>query len=269
MQESTFVKMVKGGAIVAIAGVVVTIGGFKTFEKVDNGNVGIEYSMSGGVRDKAIGQGVHWVGLDKVTQYPVKTQSVKQRVSLATSDGKKTDVDITYSYHVDTSKAVNVYKKFGSADVETIEKGWLQQNLQKAGREAMSNFTLLEVVGTDSSKVQAQVLKNFQKQTEQQGFVIEDLSFGVPSIDPQTQKSIDAIIKAGQDNKRAELEAKTKNTKAEASAKAKITKANAEAKANEVINNSINDKTIDYMTAQARIKNGWYVSKGGAIVDAK
>ncbi|TOY71533.1 hypothetical protein DIS13_09330 [Weissella paramesenteroides] len=57
MQESTFVKMVKGGAIVAIAGVVVTIGGFKTFEKVDNGNVGIEYSMNGGVRDKAIGQG--------------------------------------------------------------------------------------------------------------------------------------------------------------------------------------------------------------------
>lgn len=256
-----------GVAVVAL--IFVIIGIFKVTERVDNGNVGIRYSMAGGVRDKALSQGVHFVGLDYVTQYPVKTQTIKQDVSLATGDGKKTTVAISYSFHVDPSKAVEIYKKFGSADIKTIEEGWLAQKLQKSGRDAMSKYTLLEVVGTDSTKVQGAILKDFANSTEDYGFVIEDLSFGTPSIDEQTQKSIDDIIKAGQDNKKAELEAKTKQTQADADAKAQITKADAEAQANEKINNSITDQTISYMEAQARMKHGWVTVQGAGstIVD--
>ena len=249
-------------------------------EKIDNGNVGIEYSMSGGVRNKALTQGVHWVGLDKVTQYPIKSQTIKQNVSLATSDGKKTDTTITFTYHVDPSKATSVYKKFGNVDIEAIEKGWLNQQLTASGRSVLSQFTLLDVVGSDSTKVQAKLLDNFRERADKQGFIIEDLSFGTPSLDDQTQKSIDDIIKAGQDNKKAQLEAETKNTQAEADAKAAKTKAqgeadatvekaNAQAEANKKINDSVTDKTIQYMEAEARKSHGWLTTQGvnSAIVD--
>ena len=261
------VKFIGEGVVVVIFAI---LGGFKFCDRVENGNVGILYAISGGVRDKALSQGIHFVGLDYVTQYPIKTQSIKQRVAVATSDGKKTDVKISYSYHVDPSKAVAIYKKFGSADIHAIETGWLAQKLQKASRESMAKFTLLEVVGTDSTKAQAGILKSFQQAAEPYGFVVEDLSFGTPSIDEQTQKSIDDIIKAGQDNKKAELEAKTKETQAKADADAKITAANAEAEANNKINASINDQTIAYMEAQARLKHGWVtVQTNDAMVDAK
>lgn len=269
----------------SIAGVVIlfglVIGGFRFMEKIDNGNVGIEYSMNGGVKSKALGQGVHFVGLDKVTQYPIRTQTVHQTVGLATQDGKKTTVNVAYSYHVDATKAVEVYKKFGSADIESIEKGWLSQKLVKSGRDALSEYTLLDVMGSSSAKVQGAILTAFQKDVSQQGFIIEDLSFGVPSVDSQTQKSIDDLIKAGQDNKRAELEAKSRQTKAEAKKKAAITKAEgqakskelaaeAEAEANKKINDSITDKTIDYMNAEARLKHGYVTVKGGQpIVDTR
>ena len=108
------VKFIGLGVVVVILAI---LGGFKFFDRVENGNVGIRYAISGGVRDKALSQGIHFVGLDYVTQYPIKTQSIKQRVAVATSDGKKTDVKISYSYHVDPSKAVAIYKKFGSADI--------------------------------------------------------------------------------------------------------------------------------------------------------
>jgi len=261
--------LVKAVFWIIVAVVLIVLGGFKFFDRVDNGNVGIRYAISGGVRDKALSQGIHFVGLDYVTQYPIKTQSIRQSVAVATGDGKKTDVEVSYSYHVDPSQAVGIYKKFGSADIHAIETGWLAQMLQKASREAMAKFTLLEVVGTDSTKAQAQILKNFQKSTEPYGFVVEDLSFGTPSIDEQTQKSIDDIIKAGQDNKKAELEAKTKETQAKADADAKITAADAEAEANNKINASINDQTIAYMEAQARLKHGWVtVQTNDAMVDA-
>ena len=277
--------MVKTNPIVAgVASFVVIVGlgiGAKvTMEKIDNGNVGIEYSMSGGVRNEALTQGVHWVGLDKVTQYPIKSQTIKQNVSLATSDGKKTDTTITFTYHVDPSKATAVYKKFGNVDIESIEKGWLNQQLTASGRSVLSQFTLLDVVGSDSTKVQAKLLDTFRERADKQGFIIEDLSFGTPSLDEQTQKSIDDIIKAGQDNKKAQLEAETKNTQAEADAKAAktkakgeadatIEKANAQAEANKKINDSVNDKTIEYMEAEARKTHGWVTTQGasGTIVD--
>lgn len=255
-----------GVATVAVLGV----SGFVFFEKIDNGNVGIEYSMSGGVKNQALNQGVHFVGLDKVTQYPIKTQTIKQKVALATSDGKKTDVVINYSYHVNPTKATSVYKKFGNVEIEAIEKGWMNQQLNAAGRTALSKYTLLEVVGTDSTKVQSQLLKDFQQRADKQGFIVEDLSFGTPSLDGQTQKSIDDIIKAGQDTKKAELEAKTKQTQAEAAKKAAITKAEGKAEANEKINASVTDKTIDYMNAQARVKHGWVTVKGaGSVISDK
>ncbi|MFT8556655.1 SPFH domain-containing protein [Liquorilactobacillus hordei] len=251
------------GFIILVA---LVIGLFRFTEKINNGNVGIRYSMNGGVKDKALGQGVHFVGLDYVTQYPIRTQTVHQEVGLATKDGKKTVVNISYAYHVDATKAVNVYKKFGSADILSIEKGWLSQKLQKAGRDTMSEYTLLDVMGSSSAKVQGGILTAFQQSVEKQGFIIEDLSFGVPSVDAQTQKSIDDLIKAGQDNKRAELEAKSKQIKAEAAAKAKLTRADATAQANEKINNSVTDKTIQYMEAQARLKHGWVTTQGNGSV---
>lgn len=252
-----------------------------TFEKVDNGNVGIRYSMNGGVRKQALSQGVHWVGLDKVTQYPIRTQTTREKVGLATEDGKKTDVKLTYNFHVDPTKATDVYRKFGSADIETIEKGWLSQKLLKAARDSLSSYTLLEVTGSDAGKVQGNILDRFQNEVKAQGFVIEDLSFGVPSIDQGTQQSIDALIKSGQEIKKNELDAQAQKTKAEGDAKAKIIAAEADARAkaiaaqatadaNNKINSSVTQTTIDYMEAQARQQHGWVTvqGNGSTIVDS-
>jgi regulator of protease activity HflC (stomatin/prohibitin superfamily) len=262
-------KSFKYGVSTVIILIAVIIGGFRFFEKIDNGNVGIRYSMSGGVRDSALQQGVHFVGMDKVTQYPVRSQTVKQKVGLATKDGKKTTVNITYAYHVDPTKATKVYKKFGSTDIKSIEDGWLNQKLQKAGRDELSKYSLLDVMGSGAAKVQGAILKDFQKSVEEQGFIIEDLSFGVPDVDPQTQKSIDDLIKAGQDNERAKLEAKTKKTEAEADANAKIARAEGEAKANKKIADSITDNNLKYMEEQAHLKHGFVTVQGanGVIVD--
>ena len=275
MEEGKLIK-VGIGAFVTLA--ILVVAGFWFFEKIDNGNVGIRYSMSGGVRKESLSQGVHWVGLDKVTQYPIRTQTTSETIGLATEDGKKTDVKLTYNFHVDPTKAVEVYRKFGSADIKVIEKGWLSQKLTKAGRDTLAKHTLLEVTGSDAGKVQADLLNRFQKEVEDQGFVVEDLSFGVPAIDAQTQKSIDDLIRAGQDNKKAELDAKTQQTKAEGDAKAKVIAAEAEAKqkeisaqadaeANKKINESVTQTTIDYMLAQARKDKGWVTVQGsGATV---
>ncbi|MHC8464514.1 prohibitin family protein [Weissella tructae] len=257
------------GITVGLVALGLGIGAMVGFEKVDNGNVGIMYSMNGGVKDKPLSQGVHWVGLKKVTQYPVKTQTHEDKVTLSTKDGKKFDMPVTYSYNVNQEKAVDVYKKFGSLPIENLEKGWLKQQLIASGRTVVSQYNILDVMSEDATKMQADLLKEFQSKVEKTGFNIEDVSTGTPDLDDQTKESINGLIIAGQDNKKAELNAQATQTKAEAEKKAEITKAEGKAKANQLLSGSVTDKTIADKEADARMQHGWVtVQTGEAIVDA-
>ena len=104
-------------------------------------------------------------------------------------------------------------KEFGNITSEDIEKGWLKSKLQKEAREVYSKYSLLSVLSGDSSKVEAALLENFSKAVESKGFEVEDVTVGVPEVDTDTQKSIDAIIRAGQENEKAKLDAETAKRK--------------------------------------------------------
>lgn len=77
MNENKLIKLGVAGAVIVGIGV---IGGFKFFEKIDNGYVGVRYSMNGGIKDEALTQGVKFVGIDKVIQYPIRLQTINQKI---------------------------------------------------------------------------------------------------------------------------------------------------------------------------------------------
>lgn len=250
--------------LVVLVGIVAV---FKFFEKIDNGYVGVRYSMNGGIKDEALTQGVKFVGIDKVIQYPIRLQTIQaDKVSVSTSDGKKTTINIKYDYKVDSTKAAKMYKEFGNITSEDIENGWLKSKLQKVSREVYAKYSLLDILSGESSKVEAEVLTNFAESVQGKGFEVEDVTLGVPDVDAETQKSIDAIIRAGQENEKAKLDAETAKTQADSEAY-KITKAaEAEAVANQKIAESVTDELIRYEEAQARKEHGWVTVNGGGTV---
>ncbi|WP_086306236.1 MULTISPECIES: prohibitin family protein [unclassified Enterococcus] len=264
MKENKVVKKILAVVLILVIGVVAA---FKFFEKIDNGYVGVRYSMNGGIKDEALTQGVKFVGIDKVIQYPIRLQTIQAKnVSVSTSDGKKTTISIKYDYKVDPSKAAKMYKEFGNITSEDIESGWLKSKLQKVSREVYAKFSLLDVLSGDSSKVEAEVLSDFAKSVEKKGFLVEDVTLGVPDVDAETQKSIDAIIRAGQENEKAKLDAETAKTQADSEAYKKTKAAEAEAEANKKVANSVTDELIRYTEAQAREKHGWVTVNGANTV---
>ncbi len=264
MNENKLIKLGVAGAVILGIGV---IGGFKFFEKIDNGYVGVRYSMNGGIKDEALTQGVKFVGIDKVIQYPIRLQTIQSKnISVSTSDGKKTTIDIKYDYKVDSTKAAKMYKEFGNITSEDIESGWLKSKLQKVAREVYAKYSLLDVLSGDSSKVEAEVLTNFAKLVESKGFEVEDVTLGVPDVDKETQKSIDAIIRAGQENEKAKLDAETAKTQADSEAYKKTKAAEAEAESNRKVAESVTDNLIRYEEAQARKKHGWVTVNGADTV---
>ncbi|MCU4668437.1 prohibitin family protein, partial [Bacillus paralicheniformis] len=212
-------KTLLGGIIVAVA---LIIGGFTAslfIEKIPNGYVGVVYSPNGGVKSETLDQGWHLVGLfDKVTRYPVRMQTVNnQDIQVATSDGKNISMDIAYNYVVQPDKVVELFNKFGAVDIESIENSYLKTRLWDAARKSISKYSVIDTYGQKSSDAAAEIQKTFADDMKGLGFVIDDLTLGVPKPDKATQEAIDARVKSSQELERTQTELKI----AEAEAKKK------------------------------------------------
>lgn len=241
-------KTLLGGIIVAAA---LIIGGFTAslfIEKIPNGYVGVVYSPNGGVKSETLDQGWHLVGLfDKVTRYPVRMQTVNnQDIQVATSDGKNISMDIAYNYVVQPDKVVELFNKFGAVDIESIENSYLKTRLWDAARKSISKYSVIDTYGQKSSDAAAEIQKTFADDMKGLGFVIDDLTLGVPKPDKATQEAIDARVKSSQELERTQTELKI----AEAEAKKKKIEAKGIAEYNEIIKKSMSDEMIKYQWIQ-------------------
>lgn len=277
MSSNGLLKLGIASAAFSILGLVAA---FTVFEKIPNGYVGVRYSINGGVRDETLGQGIKFVGLDKVTKYPIRLQTVSAKdVQIATKDGKKVSIDLHYDYKVDPTQVSKMFKEFGDVKAEDLEKGWIRSRLKKEAREVYANYNLLELLSGKSSEAESDVQSSFSEAVESKGFLVENITASVPDIDNETQQTIDGIIRAGQENERAKLDAETQKTKAETEATiaktqadtnayTKLKAAEAEAEANKKIAESVTESLIKYEEAKAREKHGWVTITGADSIVA-
>lgn len=196
----------------------------------------------------------------------------------STKDGKRVDVELKVSYHVEPNKIVDIYKKFGNVTGEAMENGWLRTQTQNALRDEYVKHSLLDILTGKASNLEPELINDLKDRFSKEGYVLDDVTLGVPDVDKATQQTIDGIIAATQANEKAKKDAETALTNAKKDADVAKTKADAElytkeqeAKANDALNKSITDETIKYKEAEARLKFGWVTvdGTGSTIVDGK
>lgn len=235
-------KRILGGTIVAIA-LIAGIALLTLFiEKIPNGYVGVVYSPNGGVQDETLGQGWHLVGLfDKVTVYPIRMQTVNYAdIQVATSDGKSVTADFAYNYSIEPDKVVDVFNKFGPIPVEQIEESYLRTRLWDAGRKGIAKYSVIDTYGEKSSEAAVGVQNIFSDDIKELGFVVDNLTLGVPKPDESTQAAINKRVEAAQELERTQIELKI----AEAEAQKKKIEAQGIADYNKIIKESISSEVI-------------------------
>ena len=242
----------KGGLVTV--GVVAALGlgvGSVFIEKVPEGQVAVVYSPSGGSK-KVLDAGWKPIGLmEQTTEYPIRVQTMKDNVSVSTSDGKKLKMSVRYQMKVDKKKVLNIFKELGSQNIEDIQGGYLYNKLYKTARDVVSSYTVLDIYGSKSGEASGKITAQFAKEVEGMGFEITDVTLGTPEADAETQKSIDARVQASQENElkktqieNAKLDSEQKRIVAEGEAAAGIIQAQGESEANEILNNSISDELL-------------------------
>lgn len=280
-RNCTFTALITTGVVVVIVAAL----GLTSVEKVHNGYNGVQISKTGKiVSDKALPAGFHFAWFSDILEYPTKMKQIDYNngekkdnsIVISTKDGKRVKIEAKISYHVDPNKIVDIYKKFGNIDDEGMEAGWLRTQTQNALREEYVKHSILDVLTGKAESLEADSLANIRERFAKEGYILDDVTLGVPDVDKDTQKTIDSIIEATQANEKAKKDAETALTNAKKDADVAKTKADAnfyakekEAQANKVLSGSIDDNIIRYTEAQARQKHGWVTVQGAdsTIVD--
>ncbi|EGQ3991767.1 prohibitin family protein [Staphylococcus pseudintermedius] len=236
-------------------------------EKVPQGNVAVMYSTAG-VKDKTLNAGWHLVSpLTRTTDYPVRTQTKEyDKLNVATSDGKNLTMSISVNYHVDATKVVPIFNKFGNADIEQLENGYLRTRVQDGLRQSVSKYSVIETFGVKAGEIKKDTIEALQKRLEKEGFIIEDIAVSSPEADKATQASIDERVKANQELERA----KTDKQIASANAEKRRIEAEGEAKANKILNDSLTPELIEKQKIDKwKGENPLEINSQGVIVGEK
>lgn len=256
------------------------IGGFfLTTEKIKNGNVGVVYSLNGGVQDEVLTQGLKFVGIGKkVKQYSIRTN----QFYLSKSDGDEEDtsidvgtqggtvnVDFEMSYSFNPERVADVYKKYGGLSGEDIVNNIVKGRVRSLVNEVTSKYTVADVYVDKRAEVNQAITEHLRNNLTEVGLSVERATLSdvrpdesVLAVLTERSKVAQELENEKQRQEKIRLEAESKKIAAEGDAKAKIIAAEAEAEANRKLQESLTPELLKKIELDK-----WNGSKATTIVN--
>lgn len=284
--------MKKIGIIIAVI-VIALIGGtftVKSLERVGQGEVGVVYSMKGGVQDETLKPGWHFIGpFDKMSTYPVSQQQLvlsnnaadfneeelKQDTHVdAPADGGMVKLNMSVNYNFIPDRVTSLYERFNGMDGDQIVESKIKNSILAYIKEVTPQFSVMDIYSDKRSEVGNAITEYLNSRlNEEYGIEISSALIIDVQLDEELQAKVQQKEQAKQDAEKAELDKQTaiaqgeaKKAEAEANAQVTITNAQAEAEANRLKSESITDELIKMTEAEARLKHGWVTVQGADAV---
>lgn len=278
------------GVIIALA--VIAGGAYCTLSltKVGQGEVGVVYSMKGGVKEDTLGPGFHFVGpFDKVSDFPVSQQQLvlsnnaadfnKEKLDQDThvdapADGGMVKMNMTINYNFIPEKVTSLYERFNGMEGDQIVESKVKNSILAYIKEVTPQFSVMDIYSDKRSEVGQSITEYLNsKLNEEYGINVSSALIIDVQLDEELQAKVQAKEQAKQDAEKAELDKQTAlaqgeaaKAKAEADKAVTITNAEAEAEANRIKAASITDELIRMTEAEARKEHGWVTVQGADTV---
>ena len=256
---------------------------------VGQGEIGVVYSMKGGVKDKTLGPGFHFVGpTDKVKDYPVSQQQLvlsnnpsdygeKEHADWhvdAPADGGMVKLNMTMNYNFIPDRVTGLYEKFNGMDGDAIVESMVQNSIIAYIKEVTPQFSVMDIYSTKRSEVSKAITKYLNEKLDPEyGINVASALIIDVQLDDALKEKVQAKEQAKQDAEKAELDkqtaiaqAETDKVKAESAAAVEIEKARGEAEANRLKSESITPELIQMMEMEARKEHGWVTVQGADTV---
>lgn len=220
------------------------------YERIDAGYEGIKVNLYGdgkGVDDVSLVTGAVWYNpvTTAVYEYPTFVQTVDYPpFSINAKDGSSFTVDPTISLKIVDGKSPEVFKKYRKEDIVEVINTTLYNYVKNAFRIQLNNYTTDELV-SKREEFEKSIEDRLSKELLAENFQLEQMTSGlqypqtlVNSIDAKNA-AIQQALKAENEVKTIEAEAKKKVAAAQGEAEALKIKGDAEAEYNRKISESL------------------------------
>lgn len=261
-----------------------------SFVRIDAGEVGVVYSVNGGVKDQTLQQGFHIISpFENVNLF-----NVSQEQLLLTSDkpsdvseedfedhhidgvakgGGAIKINLQIGYRFDETKVVQLFQQFKGKSGEYIVEHYLSNKIIATTKEVVSQYGVEELYPV-TPELNDKLREALNKElNETYGISIVEANIVKTTPSEEVMKKIDSKVQAQQEKEKAELDkataeaqAETNKVKAEGEANVKIEQARGQAESNRLVSESITEELIRMKEAEARLQHGWVTVQGADAV---
>lgn len=217
-----------GAIVVGIVILLALIIGFSGAKKVPAGYVGIVYNMNGGIEEKVLTQGWHWVGPTKsVTLYSIGIEQSyltagengdsknDDSFEVPSSDGKGLKVDLTFTYRYDTESVTALFTRFKGQSGKDVRDSFIKPNIISWTKEVTAKYPVTEILGDERANLNAALSEYISAKFAPYGIVVENVSLIDIDADQETRASVQRKVNAQQELELAQIEQKTANVQAQ------------------------------------------------------
>jgi regulator of protease activity HflC (stomatin/prohibitin superfamily) len=168
---------------------------FSSVISVPTGHVGIP-TLFGRVTGETLGEGIHIINpLKSVEKLSIQTQSVKESANVPSNEGLILALDTSLLFHLDRSKAADVFQKVGSNYAEKI----VEPTLRAAIRASTSSHTANALYTNARELVQQQIQDQLTAELAPRGVIVENILLRDVQLPAMLKGSIEAKQQAEQD----------------------------------------------------------------------
>ncbi|MFL5753659.1 MAG: prohibitin family protein [Bacteroidia bacterium] len=212
---------------------------FQQCAVVRPGEIGIKQTL-GVIRGKPIAQGVKWYNpfVSRIVRINVRTVESFNTLPLPTREGLSVNAEISLLYHVKAEAANDVYLKLGS----NYEEVMVLSNFRATAREISARYYAKELYATERNKVEKAISEELSAHISQYGFVIDAVLLKDIILPPQMVQAIQDKVNAEQSSLKMEFVIEQQKKEAER----RIIEAEAIKKSQNIINESLTDKLLQY-----------------------
>jgi prohibitin 1 len=179
----------------AIAALVLIILLFSSVTRVESGHVGV-LTLFGRVTGEVLPEGMHIISPFKTNnEMTIRTQEIKESASVPSSEGLVMNLDTSLIYHLDPTKASDVFQKIGPS-YETV---LIEPNLRAAIREATASHTANALYTGEREMVAKQIHDQMAGILGSRGILVESILLRDIQLPLTLKSSIEAKQQAEQD----------------------------------------------------------------------
>ena len=274
--------------ILGIAALLVVVGGVfacmsATF--VGQGEVGVVYTASSGVKEETLSPGLHFTSpFAKIKDFPVSQQQLVLSNNPsdynsdkhddwhvdAQADGGMVALNMTVNYNFMPDRVVDLYTRFNGMDGKDIVDNMVQNSIVAYIKEVTPQYSVMDIYSEKRAEVSKAITDYLNsKVNNEYGINISSALIIDVQLDDSLKEKVQAKEQAKQDAEKAELDkqtaiaqAETDKVRAESEAAVAIEKARGEAEANRLLSQSITPELIQMKEAEARLEHGWVTVQG-------